>query len=258
MEREYITSLPDGTVVRWKSLTLSEYRKLQRDFGNLKGSREWLLYEAAAVACILDAEQPAGTSVEFGELLAGTVQIIGYQVLEKTGFVNKVSHIRERLSDGRGAVLGDWYEEAKAYILSLFRVTEEEVNSWDVHKLMRYAARCEILLGKELPVVDYEEEQRKKQRRHRMTDVGGQRIPLLTKEGMADSTPIDVTGDIAAMRKEELSDPQGEFNLNRLRSIEGGRTGQGYPMGQHPARKALAEGRKIHPLRQRQMKEGMI
>lgn len=259
-ERVYVTEFPDGTLIRWKPLSWSEYRTLTRDYGHLaeKGAAVWLMFDAIGRLCILDQAQ-AGREVEYDDLFAGVVWTVAQKILELSGFINEAGAIRDALGQARATVYGDWYEEVKGYVMAAFRVTEEEIDSWTRDKFLRYVARAEIILGREIPVEDPNEQKGKAPVRF-ITDENGNRVPVVSKQNLEDRTAIDPEADNQAMMASEAGKPEGEFNLKRLRMQQerGGVKNQSHPQGQHPARIAAAQGKKVHPLRKKMMRMGMI
>lgn len=261
MERVYVTEFPDGTLIRWKPLSWSEYRQLVRDYGHLldKGAVAWHMFDAIGRLCILDQQQ-GGEDVDYDALYAGAVWVVAQTVLQISGFLNEPDSIRNSLGAARASIYGDWYEEVKGYLLHLFRVTEDEIDAWPREKFMRYVARAELLMGKEIPVEDPREQQKGRRPVRFTTDEHGNRVPVVTKENLEDASPITPMADNEAMQEEALRKPDGEFNLKRLRMLEekGGVKTQGHARGKHPARLAAERGEKVHPLRRRMMKAGMI
>lgn len=183
MNEEYVTRLPDGSLVRWKPLSWAEYRHLIRTHGDsLKGAAGWLLCEAAAALCFLDHDQD-GHQVEFPDLYAGTVYSVGRQILEKTGFISTGEKVRQELAAARESVMSDWYEAALALVCAVFRKTEEEVREWSLRKFMHHCALVEIATGKQMPVVDETDKDEQKPT-HYKTLPDGRKIPLLTRRDM--------------------------------------------------------------------------
>lgn len=219
MQRVFATQFPDGTVVQWKPLTWSESRQLAKEYGHLEssGAAEWLLHEAAAALCVLDS-QKNGEPIEFEDLYAGDIWIVGAQIINETGFLNVEEKIKDGLTRGRNLIHGDWYEEVSSYIMYIFDKTESEVKEWDKLTFMRWAARAELVLNQEFPIQSETQEEQK---------------------------GIDFDKDNREMREAERKAPEGDFNLKR----------QG---PQHPARQAQEQGKKVHPLRKKMMDLGMI
>jgi hypothetical protein len=257
MERVYVTEFPDGTLIRWKPLSWSEYKELTRDYGHLaeKGAVVWLLFDAIGRLCVLD-QQVGSKQVDYDDLYAGCIWLVAQKILEISGFINEPESIKSSLSAARGVIYGDWYEEIKGTIMSLFHISESEINDWSREKFLRHVVRAEILLGKEIPV-ESPEKVKSNENVKFVTDDHGNRIPVVTKQNMQNDSPIDFHGDNDALRSSELSKPDGEFNLKRLQNSPKSTT-QGYEKGKHPARLKAERGEKIHPLRRKMLRQGMI
>lgn len=203
MERTYVTSLPDGTLVRWKPLTWSEYRWLIKQFGHLtQGAAEWLLYEAVAALCVLDQDQN-GHQVAIDELLAGTIQVVGQQIIQESGFVSDVELLKSHRERSRTLIHGDWYEEVLTYIMAFFRIPEKDIREWTVRQFMDYAVRVEQLLGKELPILSVEEVEQKNSQVRMTTMPDGRRIPVVTKQTLNQRKKIDWNDDVAGVTMEQ-------------------------------------------------------
>jgi hypothetical protein len=180
---EYVSRLPDGTLVRWKPLNWAEYRNLIKTFGeSLDGAAGWLLIEATAASCFLDQEQD-GEQVVFDDLYAGTVYTIGRQILELTGFIPTVDKVKEALGHARERLSSDWYESAMALICVAFHKDESEIRQWDLQKFMDYCARIEFATGKEISVTDSSESDNESKKF--ITTPDGRKIPVLTKRDLA-------------------------------------------------------------------------
>jgi hypothetical protein len=189
---EFITRLPGETLVRWKPITWEQYRVLISVYGtSLDEAAGWLLCEAAAAICFISLEQE-GTAVEFEDLYAGTIYVVGRQIIETTGFISTVPKINENLGRAREAIQSDWYESAKAVVCVTFRLEPEEVEKWSLKKFMHYVAMIETATGQQFPVIDPEEEKAGSQKFKVMPD--GRKIPILTKDDLRRKRNIDTTG----------------------------------------------------------------
>lgn len=184
MQEEYVTSLPDGTLVRWKPLIWSEYKALIKQFGdNLDGAAGWLLCEATAALCFLDHDQD-GQQTDYPNLYAGTIYSVGRQILELTGFISTTEKVKLGLGQARERVMADWYEAALALVCAVLHKDEEEVRGWTLKKFMHHCALVEIATGKQLPIVEENEQDNKNTNRKYMMTQDGRKIPVLTKQDL--------------------------------------------------------------------------
>jgi hypothetical protein len=210
--KTFITQFPNGDLVRWKPLTWNEYRAViavSKDLtqNQIEGAGAWLMYEAAAALSVLDQEQD-GNQVPYGELYAGTVFIIGQQVLQETGFLIDINLIKEHKARGRAQIIGDWYEEVKSLIMATFKIPEAEIGEWTLDKFMEYTARVETIIGNEIPVIDLQEEAMKRKPKVRMAEMYGHNVPLLTKDTLRDRSPIDIKENIKEIESDQPPNPR--------------------------------------------------
>ena len=190
MDTEYLTRFPDGTLVRWKALNWEEYRSLVKSFGeSLEGAAGWLLAEAAAALCVLDQDQD-GQQVAPSDLYAGTVYVVGRQILETTGFSSTVDNVRNSLAKARERVQADWHESAMALVCATFRLDESTVRKMSHDKFMDYCAKVELVLGRPMSVVDPEEEEKPVQQFR--VDRAGRRVPVITKADLMRKRQLDM------------------------------------------------------------------
>lgn len=218
--KEYVTEFPDGALVRWRPLTWVEFKELQTQYKDVMtkgGAAEWLLLEAAASLCILGSVQHDEPLDGLDELYAGTLAIVGRSILEESGFFAVPELIEKKRNEARLKYTQDWYEEAKSYIMFLFRVTERQINNWDLDKFMEYVTRVETVIGKPLDIVNPNEESDEP---HTMTTDDGRVIPLLTKKDLQKNTPINPEKDLREMRAEERKVPEKRVHPLRQRLNE--------------------------------------
>ena len=196
---EYLTRFPDGTLVRWKPLNWEEYRLLVKSYGeSLDRAAGWLLCEAAAAFCLIEIEQD-GLSVTPEEIYAGTLFVIGRQVLELTGFIPTAEKVRQGLAQARERISSDWYESAMSLVCAIYHKDEEDVRKWTYKKFMDYCARVELATGQPMSVVDPAEEEVTQKRRYVTDPNTGRKIPVLTKQDMRkkdiDMNPLPGPGE---------------------------------------------------------------
>lgn len=173
MIKEYVSQFPDGTHVRWRPLTWCEYKALTKQFGDLQGVARWLLFEAAAALCVLDVEGPDGQDT-WSEAFAGTIAIVGSQILEESGFDPSLEKINSRLNHYRAVVENNFWESALAVVSHAFHYKTEELDTWTLDKLSYHIVLAEQL-GLKISPKPVGEEQK-------FIEQDGKRIPLISKK----------------------------------------------------------------------------
>ena len=143
MQKEYITQFPDGTLIRWRPLTWGEYNRLIREFPLGSGAADWLLYEAVAALCIIDFESDGQDSLD--DLFAGTIQTIGMQILEETGFGSTLAKINSKIAEYRQRISSNYFEAISAVICHMFHYKVEDLQTWTLDKIMYHVVLAEQL-----------------------------------------------------------------------------------------------------------------
>lgn len=237
--KEYATEFPDGTLIRWRPLTWVEFKDLKKQYKYVLekgGVAEWLLLEAAASLCILGMVQDDEPINNPDDLYAGVVSVVGRAILEETGFFSSPDLIEKKRNQARAEYLTDWYEEAKSYIMFLFRISERQINNWDNEKFMEYVVRAETILGQPFKVVRPGEEDEDDQPRF-IEGPDGQQIPLLTKKDLQKKKQSNPDKDFEEMEKEGFHFRQRPAGMADIKKIK--------------EQKEAETEKKEHPLRQK-------
>lgn len=220
--KEYVTEFPDGTLVRWRPLTWVEFKELKTQYKDVLehgGAAEWLLLEAAASLCILGSVQNNQPVNDLDDLFAGSIAIVGRAIIEETGFFSSPDLIEKKRNEARAKYISDWYEEAKSYIMFLFRIPESKINKWDNDKFMEYVVRAETILGQPFKVVRPGEEDEDEEVRY-IDGPDGQKIPLLRKKDLQKKKQSNPDKDFEEMEKEGFyfrPRPQGMGDIKQHR-----------------------------------------
>jgi hypothetical protein len=194
MAKVYVTSFPDGSIVRWKPLTWDEYRGLVREHGDplgLDGAAAWSFHHDAAVLCVLDQLQD-DDEVSFEELYAGTINTVGTQIVQHTGFTGTVNEVKSSLGAARARLRSSFYESAKAYVRVAFRLSEQEIGAMDRDTLMDHLSMVEIATGQEVAIEDPSDQSKQRAEPTKYVQgPDGRPIPVLTKNDLTARREID-------------------------------------------------------------------
>ena len=182
MAKVYTTVFPDGTRASWRPLTWNEYGDLVRRYSKEDPDSHytaWRFYEAAAALAVVAFIQD-GVEVVADEVYAGSLFVVGQQVLRESGFIPDKELVTTQRARARARVFGDWYEEVATYIMALFRIPEEELRQWTIDRFMEYAVRAEQVIGREFPFADGgDAEPANDKVTYRIID--GKKVPVVTK-----------------------------------------------------------------------------
>lgn len=157
--KEYSTSLPDGTMLRWRPLKWGEYRKLINQFDGYEKAATWLLYDAIAAFCLVDFQSPCSRDGDLDDLPAGTIQCLGELILQETGFVPEKDLVLKHLDKARERVSRDYYTSAVGIICVAFRYRPEEVANLTLEEFMDLLVMAEQTLKANLSIADPNQEE---------------------------------------------------------------------------------------------------
>jgi hypothetical protein len=175
VNHEYFSEFPDGTQVRWRPIKWGEFKSLKGQYKEITGAATWLLLEAVAARCIIDFISPDGIE-DYDDLPAGTVSVIGEQILDQTGFMPMTDFINEKLGQYR-AEFNPYYDTMVARISHYFHFRPEELLDWDLPRMMYHILLLESL-GMQVNAVDKD----KVEKQPTMQGPDGRIIPLITKD----------------------------------------------------------------------------
>jgi ribosomal protein S8 len=202
MAKLYTTALPDGSRVAWRPLTWNEFGDLTRRYSKEDVESRytaWRLYsEAVELASVSRIQN--GEEVAQDDLFAGTVVVVGQQILRESGFISDYEVIKSQRNRARNRILGDWYEEIATYIMAMFRIPEAELREWTLDRFMDYAVRVEQIVGQDLLAPPSEEQPGANNVTYRV--VNGQRIPVVTKADLKAQRRVDVSETPASMERD--------------------------------------------------------
>lgn len=148
--QQYITSLPDGTVLHWRPLKWGEYRKLTSTLKLSEGPAIWHLYDAVAGLCVEEWECPIAD--EWDDVPAGTIEAIGETILQETGFIPTKELVQKQIDAARGRIQKDYYHTGVAYICAAFNYKPTEVDEMDIEQFMDHLAMAEVALGADISI----------------------------------------------------------------------------------------------------------
>lgn len=191
MVREFYTSLPDGTELRWRPITWGEFRTLLNTFDENTGLANWLFYDAVASLCLIDFTTPEDCTDQ-DELYAGTIATLGEHIVLETGFQSTQEAVQKHLAEARERNNASYYNTGTGIICHVFHYRPEEVDDMDIYKFMDLLALAEKVVGAEITPSKPEDQQEAQP----MITIPGpdgkpMRVPLNTKKTLTQENKFD-------------------------------------------------------------------
>lgn len=133
------------TVIRWRTLTWAEHRKISA-------------YQAPAIARYMEAYQVCVVNgPDLATVPFGIAYWIGRMELEESPFGGQFKVLTGELDKARQWFQHDFLNAAQAVVAWTFRYTPEEIETWDADKLFKRLAQAEYIFNRPLIPADPEE-----------------------------------------------------------------------------------------------------